>query len=152
MPPARGGTDPQHDSGGMTETPDPIDARLAQLAGEVQKTRADLLGEARGTAERLRAMERGAGGLKTAIVIAAAVVVAVVIGAALALGQFLTGQMRVAIADAQRAAAVQPVPDAASPAPAPTPPSARATTAPAPRPLPRPQPAAPAGRAAPNTP
>jgi hypothetical protein len=81
------------------------DAKIAQLAGDVQKIRAIVVGEANATAGRLRAVERATGGVKAMIAGAAVLVLIGIAAIALALGQFLTSQIRAAVADATRHAA-----------------------------------------------
>ncbi len=85
------------------------DAKIAQLSGDVQTLRAIVVGEANATAERLRAVERATGGIKTVIAAATFLILIGVAAVALALGQFLTTQMRAATADAAR----RPAPAAA---------------------------------------
>ena len=81
------------------------DAKIDQLAGDLQKIRAIVVGEANATGGRLRAVERATGGVKTMIAAAAVLVLIGVVAVALALGQFLTSQIRAAVADAARLSA-----------------------------------------------
>jgi hypothetical protein len=96
------------------------DAKIAQLSGDVQKIRAIVVGEANATGGRLRAVERATAGVKTTIAAAAVLVLIGVVAVALALGQFLTSQIRAAVADAARlhSPVTAPAPpDSAAPAP-----------------------------------
>src|SRR3546814_13969354 len=86
----------------MDESRQDTDAKIAQLSGDVQTVRAIVVGEANATAERLRAVERATGGIKTMIAAATFLILLGVVAVALALGQFLTTQMRAATADAAR--------------------------------------------------